>query len=330
MQKENKEKIQDGDGGKSMESVENTNIHTRFSKATKVIKRDWDLYLLLIPGVIWFLMFAYKPMVGLRTAFYDYNVFRGFEGSTYVGLANFKEFMTGPDFKRTISNTLMIAFWQLAIVFPAPIILAIAITEMKNKFVSKMTQTATFIPYFISVVVVCGMTVSFLSPSTGIINAIIERLGFEPKYFMVLPQYFRGVYTTMTLWQTAGFNAIVYVAALVGIDQELYEAARVDGAGKWARIKHITFPSIIPTIVVMFILNIGKIVKVGYEAILLMYRPSTYQTADVIATYAYRTGIENGNYGLATAVGLFEAVVALILVVAANKISKKVTESALW
>lgn len=299
-------------------------------KAGKIIRRDWDLYILLIPGFIWFLMFAYKPMVGLRMAFYDFNVFKGFAGSTFVGFDNFIEFMKGPDFVRTIRNTLMIAFWQMVIVFPAPVILAIAVTEMKNKFVSKMTQTATFLPYFISVVVVAGMAVNFLSPSTGIINTILVKLGFESQYFMVLPKYFRGVYTTMTLWQTAGFNAIVYIAALVGIDQELYEAATVDGAGKWARIKHITFPSIIPTIVVMFVLNIGKIVKVGYESILLLYKPSTYETADVIATYAYRTGIENGNYGLATAVGLFEAVVALILVVAANKISKKITENALW
>ena len=269
-------------------------------------------------------------MVGLRMAFYDFNVFKGFAGSTFVGFDNFIEFMKGPDFVRTIRNTLMIAFWQMLIVFPAPVILAIAVTEMKNKFVSKMTQTATFLPYFISVVVVAGMAVNFLSPSTGIINTILVKLGFESQYFMVLPKYFRGVYTTMTLWQTAGFNAIVYIAALVGIDQELYEAATVDGAGKWARIKHITFPSIIPTIVVMFVLNIGKIVKVGYESILLLYKPSTYETADIIATYAYRTGIENGNYGLATAVGLFEAVVALILVVAANKISKKITENALW
>mgnify|MGYP000909827959 CR=1 FL=1 len=299
-------------------------------KAGRVIKRDWDLYLLLIPGVIWFLMFAYKPMVGLRTAFYDYNIFRGFAGSTFVGFDNFIEFIKGPDFIRTVKNTLMIAFWQIVICFPAPIILAISITEMKNKFVSKMTQTATFLPYFISVVVVCGMVVNFLSPSTGIINMILAKIGITPKYFMVLPQYFRGVYTTMTLWQTTGFNAIVYIAALVGIDQELYEAATVDGAGKWDRIRHITFPGIIPTIVVMFVLNIGKIVKVGYEAILLLYKPSTYQTADVIATYAYRVGIENGNYGLATAVGLFEAVVALILVVFANKLSQRITENALW
>ncbi len=303
---------------------------SKFKKIGKVIRRDSDLYLLLLPGVIWFLMFAYKPMIGLRTAFYDYNIFKGYSGSEFVGLENFKEFIMGPDFFRTVKNTLAISFWQILICFPVPIILAITITEMKNKFVSKLTQTATFLPHFISVVVVCGMVVNFLSPSTGVINLIIQKLGFDPVYFMVEPKYFIAIYTIMTLWQLAGFNAVVYIAALVGIDQSLYEAATVDGAGKWKRIKHITIPGIIPTVVVMFVLNIGKMVKVGYEAIILLYKPSTFETADVIATYAYRIGIENGNYGLATAVGFFEAIVALVLVVGANKISKKITETALW
>ncbi|MEG1874501.1 MAG: ABC transporter permease subunit [Angelakisella sp.] len=304
--------------------------NSRGKKISNIVKRDWDLYLLLIPGVIWFLMFCYKPMLGLRTAFYDYNIFLGFEGSKFVGWGNFAEFMSGPDFKRTITNTFMIAIWQILICFPAPIVLAIMVTEMKNKFVSKLTQTATFLPYFISVVVVCGMVVNFLSPSTGIVNLILQKLGFEPVYFMVLPQYFRGIYTAMTLWQTAGFNAIVYIAALMGIDPQLYEAATVDGAGKWKQIVHVTIPSILPTIVVMFVLNIGKMVKVGYESILLLYKPSTSVTGDVISSYAFRMGIENGNYGLATAAGLFEALIALIMVIAANKISNKLTENALW
>ena len=290
-------------------------LHRKESIAHRVWK-DWDLYLLLIPGFIWYLLFCYKPMVGLRTAFYDYNVFRGFIDS--------------PDFIRTIKNTLLIAFWQMAICFPVPIILAVAITEMKCKFVSKLTQTATFLPYFISVVVVCGMVVSFLSPSTGIINLLRGKLGLEPIYFMVNPHWFRPIYTLMTLWQTAGFNAIVYIAALMGIDPELYEAAIIDGAGKWKRILHITLPSIVPTIVTMFVMNIGKMVKVGYESILLLYNPSTYSVADVISTYAFRVGIENGNYGLATAAGLFEALVALVLVTFANKLSRKLTESSLW
>ena len=294
------------------------------------IAKDWDLYLLLLPGFVWYLLFCYKPMAGLITAFYDYNVFKGLAGSTFVGFANFSEFINGPDFVRTIKNTLMIALWQIFICFPLPIVLAIAVTEMKNRFIRNLTQTATFLPYFISVVVVCGMVINFLSPSTGIVNLIIKKLGFTPVYFMVEPKYFRLIYTMMTLWQTAGFNAIVYIAAIMGIDSQLYEAAIVDGANKWKRIVHITVPGILPTVITMFIMNIGKMVKVGYESILLLYQPTTYPVADVISTYSYRIGIENGDYGLATAAGLFEAVVALILVSVANKISKRVTENSLW
>ena len=296
----------------------------------KRLYKCWPLYVFLIPGLIWYIMFCYKPMIGLRMAFYDYNIFRGFSGSKFVGLENFKIYMSSPDFVRTLKNTLMIAVWQMVICFPVPVILAILITEMKSKIISKMVQTISFLPHFISTVVVCGMVVNFLSPSTGIINMILGKFGIEAKYFMVYPQYFRPIYTIMTLWQTAGFNAIVYIAALMGIDPQLYEAAIVDGAGRWRRIINITIPGIIPTVVTMFIMNIGKMVKVGYESILLLYEPSTYATADVISTYSFRMGIQNGDYGVATAAGLFEAVIALILVVAANKVSKRLTETALW
>jgi len=296
----------------------------------KALRRDWDLYLLLIPGVVWFIMFAYAPMAGLRMAFYDYNIYKGFSGSEFVGFQNFLTFMKGPDFPRVIGNTLLIAMWQMLVCFPVPIALAIAVTEMKNKFISHMTQTVTFLPHFISVVVVCGLVVNFCSPSTGIFNLIRVRLGMDPIYFMVEPQYFRGIYTGMTLWQTAGFNAIVYIAALMGVDPQLYDAATVDGAGKWQRIVHITLPAIQPTVVTMLVLNIGKMIKVGYEAILLLYKPTTYQTADVIETYAYRLGMQQNNYGMSTAVSLFEALIALVLVVGANKLSKKLTDSAVW
>ena len=296
----------------------------------KRLYKCWPLYVFLLPGLIWYIMFCYKPMIGLRMAFYDYNIFRGFSGSKFVGLENFKIYMSSPDFVRTLKNTLMIAVWQMVICFPVPVILAILITEMKSKIISKMVQTISFLPHFISTVVVCGMVVNFLSPSTGIINMILGKFGIEAKYFMVYPQYFRPIYTIMTLWQTAGFNAIVYIAALMGIDPQLYEAAIVDGAGRWRRIINITIPGIIPTVVTMFIMNNGKMVKVGYESILLLYEPSTYATADVISTYSFRMGIQNGDYGVATAAGLFEAVIALILVVAANKVSKRLTETALW
>ena len=243
------------------------------------VRKNWDLYLLLLPGVLWFLAFAYKPMAGLAIAFYDYNIFKGISGSTFVGLDNFITFLTGRDFLRVLKNTLMISFWQLVVCFPIPIILAVAVTEMKNKFVSKMTQMTTLLPHFVSVVVVCGIVVNFLSPSTGIVNMILEKLGMEPVYFMVQPQYFRGIYTIMTLWQNAGFNALVFIAAIMGIDPQLYEAATVDGAGKWQKIKNITVPAILPTIVTMLV---------------------------------------------------FEAIVALVLVTLANRLSRKLSDTALW
>lgn len=315
-----------------MQNKENAKagIGERFIAGAKSIGKNYQLYLLLLPGLLWYLAFAYRPMTGLRIAFYDYNIFKGIAGSKFVGFKNFIDFLTGRDFIRVFKNTIMISFWQIVVCFPVPILLAVAVTEMKNKIVSKFTQMATLLPYFVSVVVVCGMVVNFLSPSTGIINMFLMKLGFEPIYFMVKPQYFRGIYTIMTLWQTAGFNSLVYIAAIMGIDPCLYEAATVDGAGRWQKIKNITIPAILPTVVTMFVLNVGKIVKVGYEAILLLYQPSTYSVSDIIATYSYRLGFENGNYGLSTAVGLFEAFIALVLVVVSNKVSRKITDTALW
>ncbi len=294
------------------------------------IRKDWDLYLLLLPGLIWFIMFAYVPMGGLAIAFQDYNLWKGMSGSEWIGLQNFIDFITDDVFLRVVKNTLMLSLYNIIFCFPAPIILAILLTEMKNKFLSKVTQTVTFIPYFISLVVVCGMVISFLSPSTGLINIILRNLGLDEHYFMVDPDAFRPVYTTMMMWRETGFNAIVYIAALMGIDRQLYEAAKVDGATKWQQIRYVTLPGLMPTIVTMFILHIGKLVKVSYEAVLLLYQPATYETADVIGTYVYRTGLMEQNFGLATAAGLFESLIALILVVISNKISKKVSESGLW
>ena len=224
----------------------------------------------------------------------------------------------------------MISFWQLLICFPLPIALAVCVTEMKNKFVSRMTQMSTLLTHFISVVVVCGIVINFLSPSTGVINLVLEKIGVDPVYFMTKPEYFKGIYTLMTLWQNAGFDALVYIAAIMGIDPQLYEAATVDGAGKMKKIFHVTIPAIVPTIVTMLILKLGGIIKVGYEAILLLYQPATYSAADVISTYSYRLAFENGNYGLSVAAGLFESVVAFIMVILANRFSKKISNNALW
>ncbi len=300
------------------------------SMMEKIKKTDWQLLLLLLPGLIWLIMFAYVPMAGLRMAFYNYNAFAGFAGSKFVGLKNFQQLFQGQDFWRAVKNTLEIGFLQLLVCFPFSIFLAILVTEMRVKFLPKITQTVTFLPYFVSTVVACGMVVSFTSPSTGIINLILNKFGHESIYFMVEPQYFKGIYVTMMLWKSAGFNAVVYIAALMGIDPSLYEAADVEGASRVQKIKKITLPCIAPTISVMLILELGRIVKVGYEAILLLYQPSTYSTADVIGTYTYRLGIVQNNFGLSTAAGLFESAIALIMVVAANRVSKKLSESSIW
>lgn len=296
----------------------------------KLKKTDWQLMVLLIPGIIWLLMFCYVPMLGLRMAFYNYNAFQGFSGSLFVGFKNFEQLFSSQDFWRAVKNTLQIGFLQLLVCFPFAIFLAILITEMQSKLMPKIAQTVTFLPYFVSTVVACGIVVSFLSPSTGIINILLNKLGHESIYFMVTPKYFKGTYVTMMLWKTAGFNAVVYIAALMGIDPSLYEAADVEGATRLQKIKKITLPCIYPTISIMLILELGRIIKVGYEAILLLYQPSTYSAADVIGTYTYRLGIVQNNFGLSTAAGLFESLIALFMVIVANRVSKKLSESSVW
>ncbi|WP_245976684.1 ABC transporter permease [Oceanobacillus arenosus] len=289
------------------------------------------LYLLLIPFVLWYLTFAYKPMSGLIMAFQDYSVFKGIAGSDFIGFDNFIRFFNSDYFLRTLKNTLMISFYSLLFAFPAPILLAILLNEVKNKVFKNTVQTLTFLPYFISTVVIAAIVTNFLSPSTGVVNVILEKLGFESIYFLTIPEYFRSIYIgSMHIWAQVGFNTIVYIAAIAGINPALYEAAKMDGASRIQQIIYITIPSIIPTIIIMLILRIGGLMDVGYEEILLLYQPSTYETADIINTYVYREGLQNGEYGLATAAGLFNAIVSLILVVGANKISKKLTNNGLW
>ncbi|MCD7752444.1 MAG: ABC transporter permease subunit [Lachnospiraceae bacterium] len=293
-------------------------------------KTDWLLLLLLAPGIIWLVMFAYVPIAGIRMAFYNYNVFKGFTGSTFVGLQNFKTLFQGADFPRALRNTLIIGGLQLLFCFPFPIFLAIVINQVRIKFLGKLTQTLTFIPYFISTVVACGMVVSFCSPSTGIINLIRNFFGLDSIYFLVQAKYFRAIYIILNLWKNSGYNAVVYIAALAGIDEGLYEAASLDGASRLKQIWYVTLPGLMNTIVVMLILNVGGIIKVGYETIILLYQPSTYETADVISTLTYRLGIVQNNFGISTAAGLFESLVALVLVLLTNYASKKFTESSMF
>lgn len=296
----------------------------------KTNKDQLQLWLILLPFIIWYIVFMYKPMYGLVIAFKDYSIFKGISGSDWVGLKNFKIFLTSPEFYRTLKNTLVINLYSLVFEFPFAIILALMLNEVKNKYFKSIVQTASFIPYFIAIVVAVGILTNMLAPSTGVINIILHKLGFEKIYFLVKPQYFRGIFVSLNTWKNTGFNAIVYLAALTAIDPTLYEAAKIDGASKLQQIRNVTIPGIMPTIVVMLILKIGSMLNVAFETVLLLYQPATYSTADVISTYVYRTGLINSDYGLATAVGLFNSIVAMLLVFLANRISKKTTSLGLW
>lgn len=296
----------------------------------KCIKRDKYLYLLLIPFLAFFIVFQYLPMYGLQIAFKDYSLFTGIENSPWVGLENFKQFFTGPFIYRVVKNTILLSGYSIAIGFPIPIILALLFNEVINKRFKMAAQTLTYLPHFVSVVVVAGIVTNFLSPSTGLINIVIEMFGGQKTYFLVKPEYFRSIYVSMTVWKEAGFNAIIYIAAISAIDITQYEAAVVDGANKWKQLWNVTIPGILPTIAIMLILRIGSLLEVGYESIILLYRPATYETADVISTYVYRSGLIETNYSLAAAVGLFNSVIALVLVVIANRISKKISEVGIW
>jgi putative aldouronate transport system permease protein len=296
----------------------------------KSLIRDRYLYFMLIPFILWYLIFQYKPMYGLIIAFKNYSVFKGIGASPWVGFDNFLTFFQGPYFWRTIKNTVLISFYSLLFAFPAPILLALLLNEIKSVMFKKTVQTLTFLPHFVSIVVVAGIVTNFLSPSSGLFNLVLEKLGFEKIYFLVVPDYFRSIFISMNIWKEVGFSAILYIAALSGINTELYEAAVIDGANKLRQVIHVTIPGILPTIMIMLILAIGNLLEVGYEAIILLYQPATYATADVISTYVYRAGLQGGSYDLATAVGLFNSIVGLVLVVMANRLSKRFTENGLW
>jgi len=294
------------------------------------VRRDWQLYLLLAPLVVWFAVFLYKPMYGLVIAFQDFSIFRGIEKSPWVGFANFVELFQNDMFVRAFWNTITISGLGLIFAFPVPIILALMFNEVQNEVARRWAQTIVYLPHFISVVIVAGIVINFLSPSIGIVNLLLKGIGLEPVYFLTQPEWFRPVFIGSSVWKEAGFESIVYLAAIAGVSPTLYESARVDGASRWQMVWRITLPCILPTIVIMLIIRIGNLVEVGFEYIILLYRPSTYETADVVSTFIYRTGLQGTQYDLATAAGLFNAVIAFVLVYSANRISRKVSSTSLW
>ena len=293
-------------------------------------QKDYQLYIMLIPVILYYILFMYKPMYGLQIAFKDYSLFKGITQSPWCGFKHFIKFFEGPFLWRTVKNTLCLSIIGLLANMPAQIILALLFNELKPGKFKNMIQTISYLPHFISMVVIAGLVTSFLAPSNGLINIIIDKLGGEKIYFLTKPEYFRAIFTLMNVWAGTGFGTIVYMAALSGIDSSLYEAATIDGAGKFGQVWHVTIPGILPTVVIMLIMNVGNLLNVGYETIILLYQPATYETSDVISTYVYRSGIIEGHYDFSTAVGFFNSIVALILTTAANIISRRVSEISLW
>lgn len=299
------------------------------NKLVKNYRQNPLLYWMLAPVLLYVLIFNYAPMFGLVISFQDYSLTRGVMGSKWIGLKNFEDFFSSMYFGRTLGNTLILSGLDLLVCFPAPIILALMLNEVGCLRFKKTIQTVSYMPHFISMVVVAGLIKEFCS-STGVVAQFVQFFGGKAQSYISQPQYFRAIFTVSQVWQTIGFNSIVFLAALSGIDMQLYEAARIDGAGRLRQTWHVTLPGIIPTIIIMLILRCGAIMNVNFEKVLLLYSPSTYATADVISTYVYRAGIIKQKIGYSTAVGLFNSVVSLLLVVGANALSNRYTESSLF
>lgn len=288
-----------------------------------------EVYLLLLPVALYYIIFKYAPMFGNVIAFQDYSITRGILQSDFVGFKHFISFLNDVYFWRLLKNTLMINLYGLLFAFPAPIILALLLNEIRCTAFKRSVQTITYMPHFISAVVVCGMVLDFVSPS-GLVNSILNTLGIESKKFITDPQYFYGLYTVMDIWQGIGWGSIIYISALSGIDAELYEASAIDGASRWQQTLKITLPCLLPTIAICLIMRVGQMLSTGFEKIILLYNPAIYSTSDVISTYVYRKGILGAEYGFSAAVGLFNSIINFLLLVFANWFSKKATGSGMF
>lgn len=301
-------------------------------KKQPLSKRVWkyrQIYMLLLPALIYVLVFNYAPMYGIQIAFKNYKGALGIWKSPWVGFKHFIDFFEGYYFWRLLKNTLVLSLYQLSVGFPIPIIVALILNETRPKF-KKVAQTILYAPHFISMVVLCGMIVTMFSKESGVVNTLMEMLGMERVYFMGEPGAFRHLYVWSAVWQQTGWNAIIYIAALSGVDPNLHEAASIDGATRLQRIIHINIPTIMPTIIITLIMQLGRIASVGYEKAFLLQTNLNVEVSEIIATYVYKRGIVNANYSFSTAVGLFNNVINIILILVANNISKKVSETSLF
>lgn len=293
------------------------------------IAENWQYYILILPAIIYIAIWCYAPMYGLQIAFKNYKFSLGIMGSKWVGFRHFQDFFKGYYFETLLTNTFAISLYSLLVGFPIPIIVALILNELTPKF-KKVVQTVMYAPHFISTVVLIGTIQLLFSPSTGIVNHFLEWLGLERQYFMGEPQYFRHMFVWSGVWQGMGWSAIIYLAALSNVDPTHLEAASIDGASRIQKIIHINIPTILPTIIIMLILRMGQIASVGYEKVYLMQNNLNMDVSEVISTYVYKRGIVNSNYSFSTAVGLFNNVVNVTLVMLANFISKKVTKQGLF
>jgi len=294
------------------------------------IRKNRAIYLMVLPVALYFFIFKYFPMYGAVIAFKDFSPAKGIRGSDWVGFAHFKDFFQSYYFFRVLRNTFLISFYNLIFGFPAPIILAILLNEIRQKMFKSIVQTISYLPHFISIVVISGLIIDFTNRG-GIVNSIIMFFGGQDSALMNNAENFRTIFVSTSIWQELGWSSIIYLAALSGINPELYEAVRVDGAGRFRQIWSVTLPGLIPTIMILLILRIGGLMEVGFEKIVLLYNPNTYETADVISSFVYREGLAQGNdYSYTTAVGLFQSMINFALLISANSISRRFSGSRLW
>lgn len=320
---------------KKKSNISNNTINPKKKKSLGArliadMKKNYILYLMILPVVIYYLVFAYGPMYGVQLAFKDYHIKKGIWGSDFIGLEHFRRFFSSYSFEQLIKNTIGISVYSIVVGFPIPIVFALMLNYLRSKNLKKVVQMVSYAPYFISTVVMAGMLIIFLDGDTGIVNKVVEFFGGEPVRFLSRPEMFKSIFVWSGVWQGMGFSSIIYISALSGVDYEMHEAAIVDGASIYKRMWHIDLPSIRPTIMMLLILNMGQLMNVGFEKVFLLQNSLNMQTSDVISTFVYRVGLINNDYGYSTAVGLFNSVINVILLVVANKLSKKFTEESLW
>ena len=311
-------------------SAINTPARRASQRKVRLIKRNWQLYLFLLPAVVIFLLFHYYPMYGVQIAFKDFRANLGIAGSPWVGLKHFKRFVTTSSFTLLMGNTLRISLMSLLIGFPMPVLFALLINEIRYTPYRKMIQTVSYAPHFISTVVMVSMLTIFLDKDYGIVNVLIGTLGIGPYDFMTKGPWFPSIYVISNIWQNLGWDAIIYIAALSGVDMQLHEAAMIDGATRVQRVWHINLPSILPTVIIMLILACGKIMSVGFEKVYLMQNALNTSHSEIISTFVYKAGLQSAQYSFSTAIGLFNSVINLILLLFVNMLSKRLGETSLW